>query len=83
MEIIIFTVIAIALYLISSQLLVLLERFYGKPLPQRNIIFFLIIMALSLPSFSLMRNLLGEEGSQHDDQEQQAPDGGDQAPQTH
>ena len=84
MEIVLFTVVGIALYLVTGALLALLERLHGDPLPQRNIIFFVIILALSLPTFSVMRNLLGAgESPQYDDQEQQATDGRNQPPEAH
>lgn len=84
MEIILFTVVGIALYLITGALLTLLERMHGDPLPQRNIVFFVLILVLSLPTFSVLRTLLGEgEGAQYDNQEQQATDSGNQPPQPH
>ena len=84
MEIILFTVVGIVLYVVTGQLLAMLEKMHGDPLPQRNILFFVIILALSLPSFSLLRSLLGaDEGPQHDYQEQQATDGGNQPPEPH
>lgn len=84
MEVILFTVVGIALYLVTSALLGLLEKMHGDPLPQRNIVFFVIILALSLPTFSMLRSLLGEgEGAQHDYEEQQAPDGRNQSTETH
>jgi hypothetical protein len=83
-EIIIFTVVGIALYLVTVALLGLLERIHGDPIPQRNIVFFVIIMALSFPTFSVVRALLGEgESPQHDYQEQQATDGRNQSSETH
>lgn len=83
-EIVLFTLVGIALYIITSQVLVFLEKLHGSPLPQRNIIFFVVILALSLPSFSLMRTLLGEGKSpQYDHQKQQATDGGDESTQPH
>lgn len=84
MEIILFTVVGIALYLVTGALLSLLERMHGDPLPQRNIVFFVIILALSVPTFSVMRAVLGERESPQDDyQEQQTTDGGNQSPETH
>ena len=83
-EIILFTVVGIVLYLVTGQLLALLEKLHGDPLPQRNIVFFVIILALSLPTFSMLRTLLGEgESAQHDYQEQQSTDGGNQSPEPH
>lgn len=84
MEIIIFTVVGIGLYLATGALLTQLERLHGEPLPQRNIVFFVIILALSLPTFSVLRSLLGDgESPQHDYQEQQATDGRNQSPEAH
>lgn len=84
MEIVIFTVVGIALYLVTGQVLALLEKLHGEPLPQRNIVFFVIIMALSLSAFSLLRTVFGDgESPQHNDQEQQTTDGGNQATQSH
>lgn len=84
MEIVLFTVVGLVLYFVTLQVLDLLERLHGDPLPQRNIVFFVIIMALTLPTFSIVRGLLGEgEGAQHHDQEQQAADSRNQPPQPH
>lgn len=84
MEIVLFTGVGIVLYLVTGQLLSMLEKMHGEPLPQRNIIFFVIIMALALPTFSIMDSLTGaDESTQNNDQEQQAPDGGNQAAETH
>lgn len=84
MEIILFTGVGIVLYLLCDRLLLLLEKMHGEPLPARNVIFFVLIMTLSLTAFNLMSVLLEPgEGAQNDNQEQQAPDGGDQAAQSH
>ena len=84
MEIILFTVVGIVLYLVTGQLLAVLEKMHGDPLPQRNIVFFVIILALSLPTFSMLRTLLGEgESAQHDYQEQQPTDHRNQATKPH
>lgn len=84
MEIILFTGVGIVLYLLCDRLLQLLEKLHGEPLPARNAVFFVLILALSLSTFSLMRVLLpADEGPQHDNQEQQSPYGGDQPTQTH
>ena len=84
MEIVLFTGVGMVLYLVTGQLLNALERLHGEPLPQRNIIFFVIIGALSLPTFSVMRSLTGTEQSpQNNNQEQQATDGGNQATESH
>jgi hypothetical protein len=83
-EIILFTGVGIILYVLCDRLLLLLEKMHGEPLPARNIIFFVLIMSLSLSSFSLLRTAFNTgEGAQYDDQEQQATDGGSQATQPH
>ncbi len=82
-DILLFTAVGIALYLICDQLLLWLERLHGEPLPQRNVIFFVLILVLSLSSFSLLRSVLGEQGPQDDHQEQNAADGGNQPAEPH
>ena len=84
MEILLFTAVGIILYVVCDRLLLFLEHLHGEPLPQRNVVFFVLILAMSLSSFSLLRLALGPgEGTQNNYQEQQAADGGDQAPQPH
>ena len=84
MEIILFTGVGIVLYLLCDRMLVLLEKMHGEPLPGRNIVFFVLILVLSLSTFSLMRTVLHPgESSQNNNQEQQTPDGGDQSAQPH
>lgn len=58
MEIVYFTVVAAALYLISDRILDTLERRAGKRFDNRTLIFFAIIMTLSLLSFAMIRVLL-------------------------
>ena len=79
MEIVLFTGVGIMLYLLCDRLLLLLEKMHGEALPNRSVIFFVLIMSLSLSVFSVMRTLLHpqEEGPQYDNQEQHSPDGGD------
>ena len=84
MEIALFTAVGIVLYLLCDRLLLLLEKIHGDPLPQRNVVFFVLITLLSLSSFTLLRTLLpADEGAQYDNQEQQTPDGRDQTAQPH
>lgn len=84
MEIILFTGVGIVLYLLCDRMLLLLERIHGEPIPGRNIVFFVLILTLSLSAFSLMRVLLHpDEGSENNNQEQQATDGGHQPAQPH
>lgn len=75
MEIVMFTAVGIALYLVSDRLLAAVEKLRGEPLPQRNIVFFVLILVLSLSTFSLLGTYLGGGESPQDDyQEQQAAD---------
>lgn len=86
MEIVLFTAVGIALYLVCDRLLVLLEILHGEPLPQRNVVFFVLMLTLSLSTFGLLRIWLHPgtgQGPQHDNQEQQAADGGNQPTQSH
>jgi hypothetical protein len=83
-EIALFTAVGIVLYLGCDRLLVLLEKIHGEALPQRNIIFFVLILTLSLATFSVLRLVLPPaESPQYENQEQQATQGGDQTPQPH
>ncbi len=84
MEIALFTGVGIVLYLGCDRLLVFLEKVHGEPLPHRNVVFFVLILALTLSTFTLLRGFLpSEQGAQNNNQEQQAADGGNQAPQPH
>ncbi len=51
LQILIFTITAIVLYVFSDWLLGKLEEFRGKPFPNRSIIFFVIILILSVSVF--------------------------------
>ena len=59
MEAVYFTVVAIALYLLSDWLLVRIEAAAGRVLEHRSLIFFAILMALALTSFWLIRLYTG------------------------
>lgn len=58
MQAIYFTLVAILLYFFSDWLLVNLERRRGKPFANRHVIFFVIIMSLSLVSFEALQTIL-------------------------
>ena len=58
-ELILFTLNAIVIYLVSDWLVRLLEKRRGVAFKQRQIIFFVIFLALALSSFQLLKNLLG------------------------
>ena len=58
-DLIIFTLNAIVIYLLSDWLVRLIEKRRGEGLKQRQIIFFVIFLTLALASFQLMKMLLG------------------------
>ncbi len=58
MEIVYYTVVAAALYLISDRIVDLMERQAGRRFDNRTLIFFAIILTLSLLSFAIIRALL-------------------------
>lgn len=57
MELIYFTIIGGALYLISERILSRIEQARGALLPYRSVIFFAIIFSLSMGTFSAIRFL--------------------------
>lgn len=57
-ELILFTLNAVLIYLISDRLLHLMERRRGAVLKQRQVVFFLIFLVLALVSFAALRTLL-------------------------
>ncbi len=59
MEAVYFTVVAIALYLVSDRLLDWLERRAGRRFEHRSLVFFVIILVLALLSFGLIRRYTG------------------------
>lgn len=61
MEMVLYTVIAVVLYLVSDRILVYLESMYGKVLPYRSVIFFVIILILAISVFSIMENIMMPE----------------------
>ena len=72
------------LYFFSDWALTMLEKVHGEPLPQRNLVFFVLIMTLALSSFSLIRTLLEPgQGAQDNYQEQQSTNRGDQPAEPH
>lgn len=58
MQILLFTLVAMFLYFFSDWLLVQIEVRRGQPFANRSLIFFLIIMMLSLLSFELLQRYL-------------------------
>ena len=58
-ELILFTLNAIVIYLVSDWLVRLIEKRRGAVIKQRQIIFFAIFLVLALASFRLMKMILG------------------------
>lgn len=59
MEAVYFTIVAIALYLVSDRLLDWLERRAGRRFEHRSLVFFAILLTLALVSFALIRRYTG------------------------
>jgi hypothetical protein len=59
MELVLFTLNAIVVYLLSDWLVRLIEKQRGEVLKQRQAVFFVIFLVLALGSFQLLRNILG------------------------
>ena len=58
-DLILFTLNAIVIYLVSDWLVRLIEKRRGAVLKQRQILFFVIFLSLALISFRLLKILLG------------------------
>ncbi|MDT8321154.1 MAG: hypothetical protein RQ826_11570 [Xanthomonadales bacterium] len=63
-ELILFTLNAIVIYLLSDRLVRMIERRRGTPLKQRQIVFFVIFLVLAMATFRLLRMLLGDPSAQ-------------------
>lgn len=59
MEVLVFTLNAIVVYLFSDWLVRRIEKQRGEALKQRQVVFFVIFLALALGSFQLLRRLFG------------------------
>ncbi len=55
-----YTVTAVLLYIFSDWILNQIEKSIGKRLKYRSVIFFAIIMSLSLTSFNLIDRIVGD-----------------------
>ena len=55
MEVVLFTLVAIVLYVISDSIIKFIEKQKGDLLKHRSIIFFVIITVLAVASFNLIR----------------------------
>ncbi len=58
MEIVVFTLNAIVIYLVTDWIVRTIERNKGEVLKYRQIVFFAVFLALALVSFSLLPRLL-------------------------
>ncbi len=58
MELVVFTINAITIYLLADWLVTLLENRRGKVLAQRQVLFFFIFLLLALISFSVIQAVL-------------------------
>lgn len=60
MEVLYFTLVAVALYAASDWILQRLERARGERLAHRSLIFFALLLGMALPSFALIRHLASQ-----------------------
>ena len=58
MQYVYFTLAAIFLYLASKMILTKIEAKRGKPLPNRSVIFFAIILVLAIVSFKVIEFIM-------------------------
>ena len=59
-EMMVYTLIGITLYISSDWILVQIENAVGRKFDNRNLVFFAIIMVLALASFTVIRLLVPE-----------------------
>jgi hypothetical protein len=57
-EVLLFTLVAVALYFTADWAVRLIEQRRGEPLPNRNIIYFVIIFVLAVVSFEVIQRVL-------------------------
>jgi DMSO/TMAO reductase YedYZ heme-binding membrane subunit len=57
-QILLFTVVAIGLYFLADWVVRLIESRRGEPLPNRSLIYFLVIFALAVTSFEIIQRIL-------------------------
>ena len=57
-EILLFTLVAIVIYLVSDWIIRMIEARRGAALKQRQVIFFAVFLVLALVSFRVLRILL-------------------------
>ena len=59
MEIFLFTAVAVLLYLVADQLLLLLENWAGRRFENRSLIFFAILLSLAVVTFGAIQRFAG------------------------
>jgi hypothetical protein len=57
-ELILFTLNAVVIYLLSDWIVKLIERRQGKALKHRQVVFFGVFLVLAMTSFQLLQHLL-------------------------
>lgn len=57
-EILLFTLVAIVIYLVSDRIIRIIEGRRGQVLKNRQVIFFVVFLVLALVSFRVLRTLL-------------------------
>lgn len=57
-ELILFTLNAIVVYLVADRLVLMIEKRRGGIMKQRQVVFFVIFLALALASFQILQYLL-------------------------
>lgn len=55
MQIVLFTLLAVVLYLVADRILDALERRAGRRFDNRSVIFFVILLALAVASFAVVQ----------------------------
>ncbi len=55
---ILFTLVAVGLYFFTDWALRLIEHYRGAPLPNRNLVFFAIILIAAVVSFQIIQRIL-------------------------
>jgi hypothetical protein len=58
-EILLFTAVAVVLYVVADRILVAVETARGATFGQRTVIFFALLLTLALTTFAILRALLG------------------------
>ena len=76
LEIIVYTLAGIILYLASDKAVLMIEKQLGRRLQYRSILFFIIISVLALIAFNAISQYFTPEGTQHSQTNQpyQTPD---------